>query len=234
MEKLYTEKYDDEIINRLPYYQNYSEMKPFIGKFWDSLSPKILLVGESHYLPKESNIVSNPETWYIGNSKNFTESEKFHISTRKIFEEADRGEIRKRGYSYFKNMKKAVKESNLSFKDNDLLFPYFSFYNYFLRVAEETGKSIKVKPKDEEVAMKTFIELYDILKPDKVIFVSRKANGIFKTAYAKREHKPFDTKYIRSVPHASASSYWNRISEKYENHTGRQWFIQLLNERVSI
>jgi len=44
-------------------------MKLFVGRrFHDRGKPSILLVGESHYLPKESSVHMSATNWYAGSS----------------------------------------------------------------------------------------------------------------------------------------------------------------------
>jgi hypothetical protein len=61
--------------------------------------------------------------------------------------------------------------------------------------------------------LENLLVLIETLKPDKIIFVSSKAYNDFKinSTVNLRKQLPF----IGSVPHPSASSWWNRSSPKY-------------------
>ena len=66
----------------IPFYQKHPYMKPFIGERFDSeLHKKLLIVGESHYLPATSTVHLNIDDWYAGNC-DVSDEEKEWCNTR--------------------------------------------------------------------------------------------------------------------------------------------------------
>ena len=57
----FTTRYDEQL-QTLVHYQNYPEMLPFIGTNYDSHEKKLLIIGESHYLPKDTLV--DVMKWY--------------------------------------------------------------------------------------------------------------------------------------------------------------------------
>jgi hypothetical protein len=64
----------------------------------------------------------------------------------------------------------------------------------------------------------------NILKPDIVVFVSKKAGK-----YGKRCIQPQISSFITTHP---ASSWWNRPSKKNNNKSGKQLLIDFLTEHL--
>ena len=94
-----TTKYDRElgIIKQFTLHQ---ELLPFIGKHYDEY--KILLVGESHYLPEDTGVKAEDfELWYSHQApKAFKEREKDYYTTRNVIDRFI-SHNRSRSYSLF-------------------------------------------------------------------------------------------------------------------------------------
>lgn len=188
-------------------------MRPFIGRFYGQHGPKILLVAESHYLPAGRSLHLDAQRWYAGSEKNFeTDDKPGWIHTRNIIDKPD-GQWNARGHEIYRRLNRALSEAGYMGDGN--LFRYVAFMNGFQRPAV-TGKSLNVQREDLEVAKQTLNGVIDVIKPDRVIFVSTKA----KRHLAK--HLEIESK---GVPHP-ACAWWYRASK---HGTGKERFISLVS-----
>ncbi len=222
-------KYDEWLLDNLNHLQNHNCYLPHIGKDYDISIPKILIIAESHYLPKENNNAFSANDWYFNSEKVYSIiKSKSWINTRSVVNHYQMNKISKGGMSIFYNLEKSFKNVY-----NDVsLFEVCAYINYFQRPSETAGDSINVSSVDSEIALENLLGLIKILKPTKIIFVSSKAYNDFKlnTTDKLRKQLPF----IGSVPHPSASSWWNRPSKKYglntkgNTATGREKFERII------
>ena len=245
MEALYTEIYDAQLRAALPHFNNYPELLPHIGKYWNESPYKILLIAESHYIDyfnKDKGAISEAHSkdWYNHKSSDFLwKSYLDSINTRENVKSAEL-EKYKSSYLHYYNMKKEIKSNLPEFKDAELIYPYLSYYNYFQRPAYKDGSSIDNNHKDDEIAYTTISFIYKIIKPNRIIFTSNKSFNSFINSRDKLEEKylfPIN-QLVYSVPHPG-SAWWNRRSMNYgknpatnKNRTGRERFIDIITNRI--
>jgi hypothetical protein len=225
-------KTKNEYLNQLEmigHYQNYPQMIPFVGENYDSqYHKKLLLVGESHFLPEYSNYHLDAEKWYNGNHTNLNTEEKKWIDTTGVAEGLH--------HSFFKVLNRAIQDSGISTTGENYLSEV-SFYDYFQRPAV-TGESIKksMTDLDKEIALDTFKKVVSILKPDLIIFVSKLAVEVFENN--KIDNKPV-WEWTKSVgvekyiyTNHPTSSWWNRAtrSDYFKGLTSREFFNAFLEE----
>lgn len=227
-------KYDEYLIARLEHLQNHNCFLPHIGKEYDTAVPKILIIAESHYLPMKNDNTFSANEWYFNFKKVYSilDNESIDwINTRGVVGEYLKKKTKKGGLSIFHNLEKSFK----NVYENINLFEVCAYINYFQRPSEVKGGSIKVDPIDSKIALENVLVLIEILKPNKIIFVSSKAYNDFKlnTTDDLRKQLPF----IGWVPHPSASSWWNRSSSKYGLNskgriaTGKEKFERIIKIR---
>lgn len=207
----------DEGFSRVPHYLAYPRMRPFVGCRYAGAKARILLVGESHYLPKSQTLHLDAQRWYQGQEGDFRPGQGLGwIHTREILNKST-GEWRKQGHAIYRNLDRALYEAG--FQSGDSALEHIAFMNGFQRPARER-LSLEVAPEDIEVGRETLAAVIDILRPDGVIFVSRKAarhlSGELKVPHG-------------SVPHP-ASAWWNRASRR---GTGKNQFIQQVSRICS-
>lgn len=240
MEVLYTTGYDVDLQSKLPHLNNYPELLPFIGKYW-SESAKILLIAESHYIDKGAISAEHSKDWYYYKSSDFLWKNYLpSINTRLNVYQADN--VKKYGYKspylHYYNMKMEIKSNIPKFKDTELVYSHFSYYNYFQRPAYADGASIVNELNDNEIAYNTLKVVIDIIKPNKIIFTSNKSFSAYLHSRNKlNEQFLFPTK-IYSVPHPG-SAWWNRRSANYGkviganiNRTGRERFVDIITSKI--
>ena len=92
---------EQDILNKIPNLKWY----PFIGKEYENgvSDKKILLVGESHYLPKGSTVNLDSKEWYQGTSDKLTPDERRYIDTAGVLDGLH--------HNIFKTLNRALIES---------------------------------------------------------------------------------------------------------------------------
>ncbi len=227
-------------LNKLDIYKRFNFMKPFIGKFYKASNIKLLMIGESHYLPEADKAERYRETWYSapGIADNLSEKAKKWVTPRYIIGEDFMENPTNKPFSIYKNTAECLRDvhqlSNVPEAINHL-----SYYNYFLRPAEVTGKSIRAHSKDKILAYEHFLNLLEILQPKKVVFVSTLAFNSFK-----KQHNSHRSKEGFVIPKSMkntlitrtchpGSAWWNKKSKKYAFAgsgpiTGKERFIKII------
>jgi len=220
----------DEKLNTISHYINYPEMRPWIGVNYKYEKVKILIVGESHYLSKDSKYHLKAEDWYNGISDSQKDKHINGINTRKVINRGITIKWKKKSYVIFKNIEDALFSSQLFSNKPASVYYNIAFMNYFQRPAQVPGKSILLEKIDEEIAKKVFLQVVDCIKPTAIIFTSSLAYKSAKRNGALESLKSKNISFARS-PHP-ATSWWNRKSKKYGNKTGKDHFISFVNEQV--
>ena len=234
MKRLHTTAFDDKLRTGLQHLFNYPQMMPFIGANWHDSTNKILLLGESHYMPGEELKDIPNEThlqdWYNNTSDHFYPALADYIDTRGVVEKADN--VEEEGFAkpltMFYNIKRELQSHIPGLKNEKCIFRHFSFYNYFQRPHFVEGDSIENDSKDDEIAYQTLKLMIQLIRPSKIIFASTKAKQSFdRKFYSETERHDFEGIMIDGVPHAS-SAWWNTSAVAYGNKTGREKFISLI------
>lgn len=187
----------DEALEALDIFKRYPSLLPFIGEKYQEAESKVLFIGASHYLPEKYNGVSTLE-WYNKNldEYGFDEETIYWIYTRQVMDQ------------YPAPMYKEFLDVYAEVFEVEDARPYIAFYNYFLRPSEKEGQSINVYPKDSKIAFSTFLKINEILQPDKIIFVSKKAHKDFCKHTRNKSNFEQLSQLVESVPHPS-SPHWN-------------------------
>lgn len=151
-------RYDSDLL-ALPFYSTHPYMLPFVGRDYESPKhKKLILVGESHYLPAKSTIHHNIDAWYAGTIE-ISETEQDWCNTRNS---------RQYGYGKFNDQ---IEKDILNFFPSG--FAEIASFNYFLRPANETESFRNICTDiDREFAVKNFHNVLNILSPDLIVFAS--------------------------------------------------------------
>lgn len=171
---MYNTSFDSQF-QSIPFYQTHSYMMPFVGDEYESPKhKKLLLIGESHYMPEGSTVHHDVNSWYDGNPV-LTEDERGNCDTRgtRIWKSGQLG-------------KEVDRCLDLVLHSEKNRWHQVAFFNYFLRPADDQEDKKKKKgiemlwktyggeSVDREKAIKNFIKVLDILKPDLFVFMSAK------------------------------------------------------------
>lgn len=195
------------------FYEQYPMMEPFVGaRFRERRQPAILLVGESHYLPKESSVHLDEASWYAGTAAVLSPKEVAWINTAQIVRSACAGRFKNKAFSIWRNSFRTINEHGPRYDDFAQVAEDVGFYNFFLRPAQ-TGLSIRAGALDVEHANEAFAHWCRELRPSLVVFLS---------ALARRSLRPANATFpISVVPHP-ASQWWYRASRTYGGKSGRE------------
>ena len=160
--------YDSRFLS-IPFYRSHPYMMPFVGDDYESSThKKLLLVGESHYMPEDSTVHHDVNAWYNGTPE-LTESEQDWCNTR--------GTREGKSGRFGKEINRCL---NLVLPSGGNGWHQVAFLNYFLRPAdcatgiEELWKSYGGESLDRELAIRNLISVLEILRPDLIIFLSSK------------------------------------------------------------
>lgn len=194
-------EFDDQL-SAISHFQLHPEMLPFIGRHYPKTG--ILILGESHYLSsEESEEAKRLWDWYNRPTQDFSFKWSSNFDTRGVVHNYLIG-WRSKAYTMFSNPAKALIEAwGLTEVNDSEAFTAFAFFNYFQRPASCSGSSISLTTEDEERAASILSQIMSILKPSKVIFLSKKAFDSYR-----RQKGEVDDKLIEYVYHPT-SSYWN-------------------------
>lgn len=225
----------DAKFQSIPFYKTHPYMMPFVGCNYESPEhKKLLLVGESHYMPKGAVVHHEDSLWYEGSLK-LSKDEIRYCDTR--------GARYCKSGQFGKNIDKAIREVFPVAGEN--AFVEMASYNYFLRPADyrRSFKSI-CTDRDCDDAVRVFFAILEILKPDVIVFTSRFAFnhaewidfpknfncGLW--VYAEKHHM----NYV-FTEHPSCS-WWNRVAkvktgssdDYFHGLTSRQFFVESLRK----
>ena len=211
-------------MDTIKHYQNFPCMKPWIGKNYSTAEhKKLLIIGESHYLPKDSNIHLDAEAWYKKQQSELTSQEVRWISTSGIIKNNKDSNFKKKAHSIYRNTCSVINTNFFNYTPSSKAIEHYAFYNFFQRPADVTGDSICLGKIDKEVAISVFKSVYETLEPELIIFTSSLAGKI-----AKQTISSISTPFI-ITPHPSCA-WWNRVSKKYNGGTGKELIPSFLKE----
>ena len=200
----------------------YAEMKPFVGDRYDNTGQNgLMLVGESHYLPKDTKCDRTPQAWYQGDSI-LDYEDRAWISTADIIKEESIGGFPNRTHSIWRLSAVEIihaltRSDNLSCDSIKEMYGHVAVFNFFVRPSKK-GESIgpELEAIDIDVAKLRFANLIEELKPRAVIVLSALA-GRYVDVESLRK-KGID---CLITPHPGCS-WWNRPSRKYGGKSGRE------------
>lgn len=226
--------YDTQLLS-IPFYQSHWYMLPFVGDNYESPKhKKLLLVGESHYMPKGSVVHHDEKLWYDGNP-DLSDEEKRWCDTR--------GARYYKSGRFGKNIDSAIREAFPVKGEN--AFIEIASYNYFLRPADDRQSFESIcLDRDCDEAVRVFYAILEILKPDVIVFTSRFAFNHAEwidfpknfncglRVYAEKHHM----NYV-FTEHPSCS-WWNRVAkvktgssdDYFHGLTSRQFFVESLRK----
>jgi hypothetical protein len=214
----------DGHMNMPEHYRHFPCMTPWVGpRFRSSDHKRLLVIGESHYLPVSSTTHLNSVEWYSASQSVLTHEECEWISTARIVESSKDERFRIRAHGIYKSIAREVNVAGGGHGDFVEAIEDLAFYNYFQRPAAH-GASLRVEPLDCEVASAVFRWILSELEPELIVFTSRKA-GWACSELLRDLHIP-----AQNTPHPTCP-WWNKASKAYGGRTGRELFRDFLFEQ---
>jgi hypothetical protein len=211
----------DEQFSGIGHFQLYPELYPWVGHAFHSQSPRILVLGESHYLEPSIDFHHDAAAWYAG-IRNQTNRDKAGIVTRGIIANGLVNKWREKSKTIYRNIEAAAVDAGVG--ASTLVSPFHSmaFMNYFQRPAQVSGKSIVVSALDKSHSSAVLNAVLEILNPQIVIFCSVLAWRAARESVQGHQHVRF-----AFTPHP-ATRWWHTPMRKYKGKSGRQIFIEAL------
>lgn len=164
-----TTEFDKLFKKNITHYKQHKQMIPFVGKHWGDYK-KLLIIGESHYLPEKS-LKRTIKNWYELTTSDLNEDEIGWTSTAKIVDECQKYNSPR----LYIILNKAIMDSGFKPENTENVLQYVSFMNFFQRPAQKTGKSIIHNDEDVLIANTVLKGVCSIIKPDYIFFISSKA-----------------------------------------------------------
>ena len=185
-------------------------------------------------MPNNKGETLSVEDWYSKTSKELglNDKDRAWINTKEIIRnDVINSPLKDKSHSMFRNIGNVHGEA-LNKGDYRTALDDLSYGNYFKKPAGITGGSIKVTEMDKEVAYDAFKKDLETLKPDKLVFSSKKAyDTVIETTTKRGDNNILQFLKERAVvvPHAT-SAWWNRKSKAYGGLSGKERLKQFLLE----
>ncbi len=219
-------KFDKELIKN-DFLRRHYECLPFIGEKYEE--HHLLLIGESHYVPTNEIPLVNRNDFYDISFDDLGQGEyRKWINTRYVFESRVYEKVNFK--CFFSNPATEIariinQTSNPSFDQKIAAMHEYAFINYFKRPSYNKGKTItELSCKDYYYAYNISKEIIEILKPNHIIFLSKKAYYAFCDLSKNDEQKQEYT--LNCVSHP-CSIWWNR--KRKDGKSARQDFYDFLS-----
>ncbi len=223
----------DKSLELVSIYQTHPEMLPYIGKQYNKY--RILCVGESHYLSKQTeNFSYDLGKWYTENltEQGYDENNPLHKSfsaffTRYVMYDCLAKKERGAGYSMFYRPAKAC--FNILGCEKDDVWEHFAFMNYYQRPAGIRGESINKQKEDSQISKLSFIDVCKNIKPHKIIFLSKKAYNDWMSEKTVAEEEAMYKEISCAVSHPT-SRWWER--KRKDGGCAKNDFIKAIKETI--
>lgn len=198
-------------LSSLPFFEKHPNLTPFVGERYEE--QRILLIGDYHFT---SDASKDEETyvkdWYEGTHTNGDErSEEARISAYV------KGEHHVALYQdpllcYYRALHRERK--NPSAKEREEAFSQMAFYHYYLR---PQMKKSQISAQDKEVAAEVFMQIIDILEPQGVVVLSKRAGADIEAVLQANGRNEINILYLE---HPN-SKYWHR-AKRYSKLSSKE------------
>lgn len=190
--------------------RHHYECLPFIGEQYEK--SRLLLIGESHYVPKEEIQFVDRRDFYEASFDDLAEGKyKRWINTREVFN--SRVYDKKDFKGFFSNPATEIarviyQTDRLTTEQKIEAMHYYSFMNYFKRPSFDAGKTItELTNKDYQLAYDVSKYIIEVLAPKLIIFISKKAYYAFCDSDQNRRLRE---KYVIEFVSHPSCCWWNK------------------------
>jgi len=216
LDKLKQQRFAEQLLE-IKAFKRFPWFIPYVPKDYDNGYKKLLLVWESYYHTKgEGELYEKAREWYDLDKKDESNKEMLALWEKEKNNYWKKHwnfkcKIDKNGYdkkgSTFLNPERVLKEISGSGDP----YGFCAGYNYFLRPAPPKEKKkryeFKREDADEKYAFDAFCEIVRVIKPEFIVFFSKKARESFEKMLEKN-NKNINVP-IKNLKHPS-SSWWYR------------------------
>ena len=174
-------------------------MQPWIGDHYrNDRHKRLLIVGESHYLPEGSAIHHDPDVWYARSQSDLTDEERKWICTA--------GNIKgewNRAHTIYREIARELSRilDERGLRGDGFVFEHVAYCNYFLRPAPVEGGSMAadVRRRDLAVAEEVLTWFIRRHRPE-LVAVASKAAGRSAEKTLMRSRIPYLVTYYAGSP----------------------------------
>lgn len=212
-----------EIQTQLAYlwfYKQFPAMIPFIGDYYSSSKhKKLLLIGESYYLPNETVLHHSATNWYKSNQSQLNDEEVEWINCNGLLT----CDWQSAGHQIYREINSCI--FSLGIKSDKRAIDEVSYTNYFQRPAEKEGESFKYFCTEEDIqkSHEILTAVINIMNPEIIIFVSKYSWDIG----GSKIRNTYSNKVVDFVCHpGTGGRYWHNV--EYPNN--KMKFMKLLKE----
>ena len=198
-------------------------MHPWIGsRYRDQRHKRLLVIGESHYLPPGSDIHHDPDRWYRSRQHDLSEEEVRWASTT--------GNITGRWYrahtiyrAIQNEIARILTEGGVT--PDDFPLNHIAYCNYFLRPAPTVGGSMEHHASERDLEVAEEVLRWSILRhrPELVTVTSRVAGR-----YAEPVNRECSIPCV-VTPHPG-TRWWNTAARSYGGVRGRDLLSSFLED----
>lgn len=215
------------------FHTRFPTFAPFVGKRYaarlhSDTAPRLLLIGESHYLPDAATLHHDPATWYASDQDDLLrqQSDWAHtnpntaddwlawIHTAGVVATACAQRFANPSHGIWKNAFEVINDAGPQHPEPRAVADDIAFLNFFLRPAR-TGASLRGQLSALDIRLANDVLAHRIaeLRPTAIAFISQLA--------ARRcdDRTTGDIPRV-ATPHPT-SQWWNRSSAAYDNLRGR-------------
>ncbi len=203
-------------------------LMPWVGDAYaDNRHKRLLIVGESHYMPKESTIQLDREAWYNKSENDLTCKERSWINTQECVRENGCEECDPR-FLWGKMAEQItyVSEKKGLTLGGQCVFDHVAFCNYFMIPAPKTGGGMTnyVTQQDRVISEEVLRWVISEHAPELVLFISKLAFWNGGQGVVDEFGVPYE-----DAPHPN-TTWWNRTAKAYGGKKGCELFADFLME----
>ena len=162
--------YDNKLLE-IDFYKNsriHKLMLPYIGSEYEKY--KVLIVAESHYLREDSDREKVKDfTKWLADKNEIKLMNEEYINTRKVVKKHCSNNNKQ---PFFSNIKKEI--INI-----EKFWDKVSFMNFFIVPSINGSRAIAVSKDIEKKSLENFENVLDVIKPNYILFLSKKSYYIF-------------------------------------------------------
>lgn len=215
----------DAQLREIPHYRHYPEMMAFVGERYGADCERLLVIGESHYLPVKSTIHIDDNRWYEASTHDLTEVEQGWINTRGILVNGkEQGKWKSRAFIIYRRIEDVLVDAGLARSEpTENMFRCIAYMNCFQRPAKQGG-SMRYQATDRDIleSGNTIKAVVDIIKPKLTCFASTCA---WEVVGCRLNLKGIE---VGHTCHPSCA-WWNRASKL---GAGKQIMLSFLRENL--
>jgi hypothetical protein len=212
------------LLNQIEHYKKFPAMIPFIGKqYLDSCHQKLLLIGESNYFPKASEIHKDAEAWYKAKQDDLSTEEIEWLHCVNLLNCSWSSP----GHFLYRELNSSL--NSLGLCADTRAIENVAYMNAFQRPAFDTGNSFKncCTKIDSTIAINTIVSVVNVIKPELIIFVSKYAWDICGEK-VKSQCENIDVNFVCHP--ATGGRYWHKAGYAH----GKPKFLKLLSEKFLV